>query len=159
MKSKKEEKNKMIYPNSDLKTSLVYPLYLTSKELIRKYNELLKKYDVTYTQYLILMYFFHEKRSNLKNIGKALMLDSSTLTPLLKKLEMKGLITRSKSTIDERNLQIEITKEGLALKPKLKAVRKKMDNTCDMSKEEIANLHNLLLNLLCSLVEDTKNNK
>lgn len=145
-----------IYPNSDLKTSIVYPLYLVSKEVIRKYNELLKKYDVTYTQYLILMYFFHEKKSNLKNIGKALMLDSSTLTPLLKKLEKKGLLTRTKSTVDERNLQIEITKEGLALKPKLKTVRKKMKNICNMTQEEIDIIHSVLFKLLMTLIEENK---
>ena len=55
------------YPNNDLKTSIVYPLYLVSKEIIRKYNELLKEYDITYTQYIVLMYFFHTKKSNLKD--------------------------------------------------------------------------------------------
>lgn len=150
--------NKIICPNSDLKSSVVYPLYLTSKELIRKYNVLLKKYNVTYTQYLILMYFFHEKKSNLKNIGKALMLDSSTLTPLLKKLEKKGFLTRAKSTIDERNLEIEITEEGLALKPKLKNVRKKMNSFCNLSSEELDVFHDLLLKLLLALTNDDENN-
>lgn len=147
------------YPNNDLKTSVVYPLYLASKEIIRKYNELLKDYDLTYTQYIVLMYFFHTKTSNLKNIGKVMMLDSSTLTPLLKKLEKKGLITREKSTKDERNLNIAITEKGLALENELQKVRKKMKKICNMTLEEIEEIHKLLYKLLDTMIEENKKNK
>lgn len=151
------EDKKIKYPNSDLKTSIVYPIYLVSKEITRKYNELLAEYDVTYTQYLVLNYFFEIKSSNLKSIGKVMMLDSSTLTPLLKKLEKKGYIVRNKSLTDERNLQIDITEEGLALKPKLKMVRKKIKKICNMTEEEVEAMHKLLFKLLDTIIEE--NNK
>lgn len=101
------------YPNNDLRKSVVFPLYLSSKELIRIYMKYLKEYDLTYTQYIVLMYFKDIKESNLKRIGKVMMLDSSTLTPLLNKLENKGLITKKREEKDERNLIIKITKKGL----------------------------------------------
>ena len=72
----------MEYPNNDLKVSIVFPLYLCSKEVIRKYSDYLKEFDLTYTQYLVLMYFIGEKQSNLKRIGK------------------KGNIYHSNTTID-----------------------------------------------------------
>lgn len=149
-----EEKRK--YPNSDLRTSIVYPIYLTGKEIIRKYNEYLAEFDITYTQYLVLMYFYKIKSSNLKNIGKAMMLDSSTLTPLLKKLEKKGYIIRNKSTTDERNLQIDITPEALALQPKLRKVRSKIKNICNFTEEETETMHRLLYKLLDRILEENQ---
>ena len=144
-------------PNSDLKSSVVYPLYLSSKEIIRRYNELLKEYDITYTQYLVMMYFFHEKTSNLKSIGKVLMLDSSTLTPLLKKLEKKGFITREKSSTDERNLIVTITEEGSALKPKLQKVRKEIKRICNLTEEEVEMIHKITNKLVINMMEESKN--
>ena len=121
------------YPTLDLKTSLVFPLYLCSKELTRRYNQVLKEYDITYTQYLVLMYFFKEKTSNLKRIGDVMLLDSSTLTPLLNKLEKKGIITKKKQVKDERNLVITLTEKGQSLENKLQIIPKQM-------KKEIGNL-------------------
>lgn len=144
-------------PNNDLKTSVIYPIYLVSKEIIRKYNVLLSEYDITYTQYLVMNYFFHEKKSNLKKIGKSLMLDSSTLTPLLKKLEKKGFIVREKSTVDERNLFISITDEGLALKPKLKKVRREIQKICNLSEEEINSIHTIMFKLLNTIIKENEN--
>ena len=145
------------YPSKDLKNSIVYPLYLSSKEIIRKYNEYLKECDITYTQYLVLTYFYHEKTSNLKNIGKVLMLDSSTLTPLLKKLEKKGLLIREKSTVDERNLVLTITEKALNLKPKLQKVMKKMQKICNLTPEEIDTIHTILYKLIDNIIEENKN--
>lgn len=145
------------YPNNDLRSSIVYPIYLVSKEIIRKYNEYLSEYDLTYTQYLVMMYFFHEKKSNLKRIGKAMMLDSSTLTPLLKKLEKKGYIIREKSLTDERNLLVSITEKGEELKPKLKRVQTKIKKMGNMTEEEINQLHEMLYKLLRTIIEENKN--
>jgi len=150
----KEQKPK--YPNADLKESVVFPLYLSSKEIIRKYNDLLKEYDITYTQYLVLMYFYHEKTSNLKNIGKVMMLDSSTLTPLLKKLEKKGFLTREKSETDERNLVVTITPKALEIKSKLNRVRKKMKEICNLSEEEIELMHKLTYKLLFNMRKENE---
>ena len=144
-------------PNLDLKTSIVFPLYLCSKEVIRKYSDFLKEYDLTYTQYLVLMYFIGEKQSNLKRIGRTLLLDSSTLTPLLKKMEKKGFIVRGKSLEDERNLTISITKKGLALEEKLKKIPVKIKEILNMDDDEIELLHKLTYKMLNNLMEDSKN--
>ena len=75
------------YDSLALKNQLSFPLYLCSKEIIRKYTPMLEKLDLTYTQYIVMMYLWERKTSNVKDISQILLLDSGTLTPLLKKLE------------------------------------------------------------------------
>ena len=147
----------MEYPNLDLKTSIVFPLYLCSKEVIRKYSDFLKIYDLTYTQFLVLMYFISEKQSNLKRIGQTLLLDSSTLTPLLKKMEKKGFIVRGKSLEDERNLTVSITKKGLALENDLRKVPIQVKEILNLEDSEIEMLHKLTYKMLYNLMEVDKN--
>ena len=95
-----------------LKNQLCLPIYLCSKEIIRKYSQMLNKLDLTYTQYIVMLYFWEIKESNVKCLGNALLLDSSTLTPLLIKLENKGYIVRKKDKNDNRNLVLKLTKNG-----------------------------------------------
>ena len=116
-----------------LKNQLCFPIYLCSKEIIRKYTPWLEEIDLTYTQYIVMMYFWEKEKSNVKEVGKTLLLDSSTLTPLLKKLENKGFITRVRSTIDERNLEVQITKKGRELKDKAKLIPEKMGKCIALS--------------------------
>ena len=92
-----------------------------------------------------------EKKSNVKEIGKTLLLDSSTLTPLLKKLENKGFITRIRSTIDGRNLDIELTEKGRNLKNKAKSIPDKMGKCIDLSKEEAITLYSLMYKVLINV--------
>ena len=66
-----------------LKNQICFPLYLCSKEIIRKYTPLLNKLDLTYTQYIVMMYLWENKECNVKELGKTLLLDSNTLNPLL----------------------------------------------------------------------------
>lgn len=101
-----------------LKNQLCFPLYLCSKEIIKKYTPYLNELDLTYTQYIVMLYFWEQKTSNVKTLGKIMLLDSSTLTPLLKKLESKGYIVRERSLSDERNLNLTLTKKGEELKSK-----------------------------------------
>ena len=106
------------YDSLTLKNQLCFPIYLCSKEIIRRYTPLLDDLDLTYTQYITMMYLWEHNTSNVKDISDALFLDSGTLTPLLKKLEAKEYITRTRSLKDERNLDVTITKKGLALRDK-----------------------------------------
>ena len=96
--------------NLKLENQLCFPLYVASKEIVRRYTPLLNKYDLTYTQYITMMVLWEKEEVNVKELGEIIFLDSGTLTPLLKKLEDKGFITRNRSSIDERNLIIKITK-------------------------------------------------
>lgn len=136
------------YDALTLKNQLCFPLYLCSKEIIRKYTPLLGKIDLTYTQYIVMMYFWENGKSNVKELGKALLLDSSTLTPLLKKLESKGYITRVRSTIDERNLEVEVTKKGLDLRDKAIDIPSKMGKCINITKEEAETFYKLAYKVL-----------
>ena len=84
-----------------IENQLCFPLYVCSKEIIRKYKPYLNKLGLTYTQYITMMILWEVKEINVKSLGDRLFLDSGTLTPLLKKLEQKKYISRIKSTIDE----------------------------------------------------------
>ena len=134
-----------------LKNQLCFPIYLCSKEIIRKYTPWLEEIDLTYTQYIVMMYFLEKEKSNVKEIGKTLLLDSSTLTPLLKKLESKGFITRVRSTIDERNLEVQITEKGRKLKDKAKLIPEKMGKCIALSEEEATTLYSLMHKVLMNV--------
>lgn len=88
-------------------------LYVASKELIKKYTPLLKKYNLTYTGYIVLVAIDKKEVINIKTLGDRLYLDSGTLTPLLKKLEEKGFINRERAVNDERNLRVSLTQQGI----------------------------------------------
>ena len=76
---------------------LCFPLYACSREIIKRYTPFLEKIDLTYTQYIAMMVLWEKKQISVKELGKCLFLDSGTLTPLLKKLEQKGYVTRTRS--------------------------------------------------------------
>ena len=137
-----------------LQNQLCFPIYLCAKEMTRKYNQILKNFDLTYTQYIVMMYFWEVKTSNVKNLGKVLLLDSSTLTPLLKKLEQKGYILRKKRESDERNLVIELTRKGEALKNKIKSVPLKMGNCVNLEENEAKQMVLLAYKILENLRKD-----
>ena len=109
-----------------LENQLCFPLYACSREIIKQYKPFLDKIDLTYTQYITMMVLWEKKRLTAKALGDMLYLDSGTLTPLLKKLEAKGLIDRCRSTEDERNLMVTITPKGDSLKEQAIAVPEQM---------------------------------
>lgn len=92
---------------------LGFLLYVASKELIKKYTPILKKYNLTYTGYIVLVAIDKNEVINIKTLGDRLYLDSGTLTPLLKKLEEKGFINRERAINDERNLRVSLTEQGI----------------------------------------------
>ena len=142
------------YDSLSLKNQLCFPIYLCSKEIIRKYTPLLNKLNLTYTQYIVMMYFWEVKTSNVKDISKALLLDSGTLTPLLKKLEIKGYVTRQRSSKDERNLNVTITSKGLELKDKALNIPKEVAKCVNISKEETKILYSLIYKVLLNIKEE-----
>ena len=142
------------YNSLKLKNQLCYPIYLCSKEIIRRYTPFLKEINLTYTQYIVMMYFWEVKTSNVKEISKTLVIDSATLTPLLKKLEKKEYITRTKSTKDERNLEIKITEKGLKLRDKAINIPEKMAQCIDLSKEEAEYLYEIIYKILINIEKE-----
>lgn len=136
-----------------LKNQLCFPIYLCSKEIIRKYTPFLEKIDLTYTQYIVMMYFWENKKSNVRDLGKALLLDSSTLTPLLKKLESKGYIKRSRSKFDERNLELSLTEKGESIKDSALSIPDEMGKCINLSREEAMTLYSLIYKVLSNIEE------
>ena len=139
-----------------LKNQLCFPIYLCSKEIIRKYTPILEELDLTYTQYIVMIYFWEVGKSNLKDIGKTLLLDPSTLTPLVKKLEKKGYLTRVRSTVDERNLEIELTTKGKELEDKALTVPKRVEKCIDITEEEAKILYKLMYKIIVNTQKEDK---
>ena len=149
-----EEKN---YDKLRLESQLCFPLYACSKEIVRRYKPFLDEVDLTYTQYITMMVLWFNKSVNVKELGKKLYLDSGTLTPVLKKLEVKGYITRERSKEDERTLIVKITKEGENLKEKAVEIPNKMRASLDVSQEEMAVMYKLLYKVLEHIEEENRN--
>lgn len=136
------------YEVLQLKNQLCFPIYLCAKEIQRRYTPFLDEINLTYTQYVVMMYLWENGSSNVKTMGDALLLDPSTLTPLLKKLEAKGYITRTRSVQDERNLIIELTDVGLAVRDKAVDIPPQIGKCLDLTEEEAVSLYQILYKIL-----------
>ncbi len=134
-----------------LKNQLCFPLYACSKEIIRRYKPVLDKLDLTYTQYITMMVLWEKERLHVGELGECLFLDSGTLTPLLKKLEQKGYITRCRSREDERAVEICITPAGMALQEQALLVPAAMGSCIQLSQEESEFLYQILYKILESM--------
>ena len=139
-----------IYDLLKLKNQLCFPLYACSREIIRQYKPFLDEIGLTYTQYITMMVLWEEKSLTVKELGERLFLDSGTLTPLLKKLEGKGLLTRKRSEKDERSLIVAITEAGEALKERAVNVPVQMARCSNLEAEEAAVLYRILYKMLGS---------
>jgi DNA-binding MarR family transcriptional regulator len=141
------------YDTLRLENQLCFPLYAASREIIKNYKPFLDELDLTYTQYITLMLLWENKNMRVKEIGEMLYLDSGTLTPLLKKLEGKGLITRARSPEDERNLNVTITEAGEKLRDRALDIPTKIMATTGLSAEETEALYHLLYKVLSAVKE------
>ena len=139
------------YDALKLENQLCFPLYACSKEIVRLYKPFLDEIDVTYTQYITMMVMWEKKELHVKELGKYLLLDSGTLTPVLKKLESKGYVTRSRSAEDERNVRIILTEKGEALKEKAVEISLSMGKCLNLNQEESGVLYRLLYKILSGL--------
>ena len=136
------------YEALKIENQICFPLYACSREIIKQYKPFLDALDLTYTQYITMMVLWEKKCLNVKDLGNCLYLDSGTLTPLLKKLEAKGLITRKRSAEDERNLIVTITKEGELMKDRAVAIPGEISKCSNLEAAEAAELYRILYKLL-----------
>ena len=136
------------YDALKIENQICFPLYACSREIIKQYKPFLDQIDLTYTQYITMMVLWEKKAINVKALGEILYLDSGTLTPLLKKLEAKGFVTRQRSAEDERNLIVTITRSGEALKEKAITVPGEMAKCSNLEPEEAAALYRILYKML-----------
>lgn len=140
-----------VYDALKIDNQLCFPLYACSREMIKQYKPYLDRIGLTYTQYIAMMVLWEKKTSNVKELGERLYLDSGTLTPLLKKMEAKGLLTRRRSSEDERNLIITITEKGERLKEEAVDIPKKMMQCSGLETDDAVALYKLLYKLLGQL--------
>ena len=128
-----------------LKNQLCFPLYACSRKIIGNYTPYLKPLGLTYTQYVVLMVLWEKESINVGQLGEILRLDAGTLTPLLKRLEKAGYVTRERSREDERVTVISITPEGGKLKEKCKDIPVKMaQKGSALTAQDAAELYRLL---------------
>lgn len=107
-----------------LENQLCFPLYAASRMTTKIYAPLLKAPGLTYPQYLVMLVLWQHGEQTVNAIGSRLYLESNTLTPLLKRLEQKGLISRRRSSKDERSVLVQLTETGAQLKVKAQAIPK-----------------------------------
>ncbi|MBR1404069.1 MAG: MarR family transcriptional regulator [Treponema sp.] len=136
------------YDSLKLKNQLCFPLYAASREILRKYTPILKNLNLTYTQYIVMMVMWEQKKLTVGDLGKQLYLDSGTLSPLLKSMEEKGLISRVRDKDDERVVRIAITDEGEALKERAVEVPSQIGNCLNINSEEAQSLYTILYKII-----------
>lgn len=136
------------YDALKIQNQLCFPLYACAREVVKRYTPFLDEIDLTYTQYIVMMVLWEKRSVTVKELGNTLFLDSGTLTPLLKKLEAKGFISRKRSEADERNLIVTITPEGEDLREKAVEIPGKMSQCVALEPEEAMTLYQILYKLL-----------
>ncbi|MBQ7346897.1 MAG: MarR family transcriptional regulator [Clostridia bacterium] len=136
------------YDALKLEHQICFPLYAASREIIKRYKPFLDELDLTYTQYIAMMILWDKKSLTAKEMGEMLYLDSGTLTPLLKKMEEKGLLSRSRSREDERNLIVTVTGAGDCLKERATDIPAKIAQCARLEPEEALALYRILYKIL-----------
>ena len=145
----------MYVENSYLSKQLCFLFYVSSKEIIKKYTDYLKEHGLTYTGYLVLMAIEDDEKLNIKKLGERVFLDSGTLTPLLKKLEKKNYVIRTREEQDERNLQISLTERGKDIQNVLSDISQSVFNEFNITQEETQNLVEDLQNFVTKNFDKT----
>lgn len=131
-----------------LENQLCFPLYAASRLVTKCYQPLLKDFDITYPQYLVLLVLWENNGVPLSFISDKLLLQSNTLTPLVKRMEEMELLTRTRSATDERSVIIELTTKGEELKQLAENVPMQLAENFNMDIEELTLLHKLLYKVI-----------
>ncbi|MCR5034523.1 MAG: MarR family transcriptional regulator [Clostridia bacterium] len=131
-----------------LDNQLCFPLYSAARNVTNLYTPLLKPLGLTYTQYLVLLVLWEKDGIPVGEICERLMLDNGTVSPLLKKMEQAGYVTRSRSADDDRVVVVELTKSGRDLQNKAKDIPAEVGCCINLSPEKAQTLYKLLYELL-----------
>ncbi|HEY0712718.1 MAG TPA: MarR family transcriptional regulator [Polyangia bacterium] len=134
----------MSTPRASLSGLLCFDLYAASRAVTKAYREFLDPLGLTYPQYLVMTALWEESPLGVKDLSARLCLDSGTLSPLLKRLEAAGLVSRTRSREDERAVSITLTAAGRTLRSKLPAVWEGIGGRFDMRGEEVRRLQTVL---------------
>ena len=131
-----------------LENQLCFPLYAAARKVTNLYTPYFKPLGITYTQYIVFLVLWEKKEMTVGDLGKRLYLDNGTLTPLLKKLEENGYVTRTRSRKDERVVTVSITEKGMNLKEKASRIPLQAGSCVRLSPDEAADLYTLLYKIL-----------
>lgn len=131
-----------------LENQLCFPLYAAARKVVNLYTPVLSELGLTYTQYIAMMVLWEKESVSVKELGSKLFLDSGTLTPMLKNLEKKGLLTRTRSREDERVTIVSLTEDGREMKTRALEVPGRILSCIKVDPEEAAELYTLLYKLL-----------
>jgi MarR family transcriptional regulator, organic hydroperoxide resistance regulator len=112
----------MIYEQLKLENQLCFPVYAASRLITREYQPYLDKLGLTYPQYLVLLILWETDDMPVNDIARKLILNTNTMTPLLKRMEQQGLVTRERSQDDERKVRVQLTQKGLQLREQASSV-------------------------------------
>ncbi|WP_428615270.1 MarR family winged helix-turn-helix transcriptional regulator [Pseudoalteromonas sp.] len=140
--------------SNNLSDNVCFTLYSATNALIRAFRPILEAYDLTYPQYIVMHSLWYNNQVSLKALSHDTHLDSGTLTPIVKRLESKGLLTRQVSNEDERKKVISLTEQGMQLKIDAEELTAKLMARSNMSMERIELLRELTLELHTDLIKD-----
>lgn len=138
-----------------LENQICFPLYVISKEITAMYRPFLEKLDITYSQYLVMMVLWENDGLTVNQIGEKLFLDSGTLTPLLKRLELKSYLRRQRKKEDERVVEVFLTEEGRVLQKMACSIPGKMAEKLNLSEEDLLRLKETIDKIL-NIIEPKK---
>ena len=139
-----------------LQNQVLFPMYLCVKEMTNYSRSLLEPYDLTYTQFIVLMYLWEQGQSSLTEASDALLLDPSTLTPVLKKLQSKGYITRQRDKTDARLLILKPAEAGIKLVNEMSGLSEKLILHSGLDESEIEQFRSLAMKTLDNIYLRTK---
>lgn len=132
----------------NLDNQVCFPIYSLAKEMVNHYRPFLDELNITYPQYLVLLVLWEEKEQTVGQIGEKLFLDTGTLTPLLKRMEQKGILMRTRSEKDERVVNLKLTTHGIALKTKALEIPEKLMKSMNVSEQELIALKTIINKIL-----------
>ncbi|MDM1407007.1 MarR family transcriptional regulator [Myroides sp. DF42-4-2] len=131
-----------------LENQVCFPIYALAKEIVQHYRPFLDVLGITYPQYLVLMVLWKEREQTVGQLGDRVFLDSGTLTPLLKRMEQKGMVERRRNPADERVVNISLTPKGLALEEQASDIPQKLMESMQVTEEEVVALKNSIMKIL-----------
>jgi DNA-binding MarR family transcriptional regulator len=133
-----------------LERQVCFALSIASRSVLSVYRPLLEPMGLTHPQYLVMLALWEQSPRSVKDIGLALQLDSATLSPLLKRLAAAGLVTRTRSSQDERQLEIELTEAGRALRRQAERIPQAIVAQLGIEVSELERLHSALMAIIAA---------
>ena len=131
-----------------LRNQLCFKFYALSRHITSLYQPLLTGLGLTYPQYLVMLVLWEKELISVKDLGQHLMLDSGTLTPLLKRLEQKGLLNRKRCASDERKVDVSLTEKGIKLKQQASCIPDQLNEAMAMDASELQQFNAVLTKLM-----------